>query len=220
MKATAVIADAQYLTRMGAIRICTDSPAIEEIVTVTTREELEKTLSEHPESILILDYLRFNAMEAADIRALREKFPDAGLVIISADEDRNRIFAIAEAGVHSFLSKNCSEEEIHNAVLAVSRRKKFFCNSILEIILEGKMEAENVNNCQPSELTDREFEVLLKVLDGKSAKDIGEELFLSIHTVYTHRKNILRKLGVKNSSELLKYALKSGIISPNGEVNT
>jgi len=92
----------------------------------------------------------------------------------------------------------------------LSRGEKFFCNKILDVILEKHL-IEDKDDCKSASLSEREIELIKLAVKGFSNKEIADKLFLSIHTVYTHRKNIMRKLKIKSPVELVLYALNSGI---------
>jgi DNA-binding CsgD family transcriptional regulator len=81
----------------------------------------------------------------------------------------------------------------------------------LEFIIDKSFQKKE--DCEPTKLTAREIEILKLSAEGLDAKEIADKLFLSPHTVYTHRKNIMKKLNLKSNSELIKYAYKNNIVS-------
>ena len=120
-------------------------------------------------------------------------------------------YSVVEDGVNSFLTKSCNEEEIINAVKATAKGEKFFCHKIINFILEKSFQKED-DNCEPTPLTPREIEIVRLVAQGKIAKEIASQLNLSTHTVYTHRKKIMKKLEFKHASDLVMYAISKGIV--------
>jgi DNA-binding NarL/FixJ family response regulator len=120
------------------------------------------------------------------------------------------LFAAVACGVTSFLTKTCDETEIFSAVRAAAKREKFFCSKVLDVLLEKHF--PGTDNCAATELSVRETEIVRLVAEGYSSKDIAKMLFLSPHTVHTHRKNILRKLGIGSTSELVLYAVNTGLV--------
>ncbi|MBL4651877.1 MAG: helix-turn-helix transcriptional regulator, partial [Flavobacteriales bacterium] len=84
----------------------------------------------------------------------------------------------------------------------------------LNAINEESLDARN-SSCAPIKLSKRELEIIAMIADGMTNKDIAQKLFLSTHTVMTHRKNIMNKLGVKNTAGIVIYAVKENVISPN-----
>ena len=111
--------------------------------------------------------------------------------------------------VNSFLSKKCDEKEIIDAVHATSKNEKYYCTNVLNCLLEKSFPKDD---CSPRPLSPREIEVVQLVAKGLIAKEIASELYLSTHTIYTHRKNIMKKLKIGTTSELVLYAVREGII--------
>lgn len=96
---------------------------------------------------------------------------------------------------------------------------QFFCGQILETIQRANIDVEDINlenfSCEPVVLSERELEIIVKIAEGFTNGQIAELLHLSTHTVNTHRKNIMAKLGVKNTAGIVMYAVKSNLVSPN-----
>ena len=115
--------------------------------------------------------------------------------------------------MNSFLTKECDETEILDAVMATAKNERFFCSKILNYILEKSFNKSI--SCKPSPLSQREVEIVRLIAKGLIAKEIADRLNLSTHTVYTHRKNIMSKLKVKSASELVLYAVNNGIVDVN-----
>ncbi|MFT5383147.1 MAG: DNA-binding NarL/FixJ family response regulator [Saprospiraceae bacterium] len=172
--------------------------------------DLKHLLKGNSIDVVILDHLQTNNFGDDVFQTIRTLSPKTQILIISADDNKQNIYKVIESGVNSFLTKQCDEEEIINAVKATAKGEKFFCSKVLNFILEksfGKAE-----NCAPSPLTPRECEIVRLVSAGKIAKEIAGELNLSTHTVYTHRKNIMKKLQLNSTSELVMYAISTGLV--------
>ena len=112
--------------------------------------------------------------------------------------------------MNSFLSKQCDEKEILDAVLATAKGEKFYCTNVLNYLLEKSFPKET--ECKPLPLSAREVEIVQLISTGLIAKEIAGKLNLSTHTIYTHRKNIMKKLGIGSTSELVLYAVNEGIV--------
>jgi len=106
-----------------------------------------------------------------------------------------------------------------NAVEETARGSKFFCGQILETIRKASIDVEDIDfdsfSCEPIVVSDRENEIITLIAEGLTNIQIAEQLFLSSHTVNTHRKNIMAKLGVKNTAGIVMYAVKTNLVSPN-----
>ena len=209
-----VLADAQFLARAGFRHLFAGEENVEVVGEAATAPQLESVLEAHPADLVIFDYHDSDVFGIADIQKVKATRPEMSFLVVTADKDKGNIFDILSLGVNSILTKNCSREEIINAVLATSRKEKFFCNSVLDIILEkhlGGGEAEEAN-CAPSSLTPREIEIVELIANGVSTRDLADQLHLSTHTIYTHRKNIMKKLGINSVSELVLYAVNAGLV--------
>jgi DNA-binding NarL/FixJ family response regulator len=122
-------------------------------------------------------------------------------------------------GVMSYIKKDCDLQEISDAVLETAKGNKFFCGKILETINKANLDVDDIDygvlTCDPVMMSERENEIIVLIADGYTNDQIAEMLFLSKHTVNTHRKNILFKLGVKNTAGIVMYAVKTQLVSPN-----
>jgi DNA-binding NarL/FixJ family response regulator len=96
---------------------------------------------------------------------------------------------------------------------------RFFCGQILDSIRKESIDIEDLNiaemSCEPVNISEREMEVIKLIAQGNTNQEIADKLFLSHHTVNTHRKNIMAKLGVKNTAAIVMYAVKTELVSPN-----
>jgi len=116
---------------------------------------------------------------------------------------------LLDMGVRCILTKGCSKQEILNAIHSISKGNRFYCNRILDQVMT-RSESDEVT-CEPADLSPREFEVLQLITKGKKTVDIADQLNISIHTINSHRKNILKKLNLKSPAELIVYAVESGM---------
>lgn len=208
-----LVADNQYLSSAGFKQICDERNDLEYVGKANNQQDLLKSLSNLGNGVLVIDYSSGGDLSLETIKKVKSIQPETSIMVITADDHKQHIFQALEYGVNSFLTKNCSREEIINAILASARKEKFFCNKVLNLILEKHLSPEEDENCNPSKLTTRELEIVELIAEGKSTKEIASHLFLSTHTVYTHRKNIMKKLGVNSGAELILYAIKTGLVS-------
>lgn len=207
------IADSQYLTRVGLRHILASTNDVTLVGETTNESELLGLLESQSVDVVILDYNQPGKFGPETVTRLLASESPPGLVIISEDNDKAQIFSVLEAGVGSYLTKECDEKEILDAVQAARRGDKFFCTKILDFLLEetlGKPSKKQTQGCGATPLSPREVEIVRLIARGMVAKEISLELHLSTHTVYTHRKNIMRKLDMTTASELVKYALDRG----------
>lgn len=212
MSVNIVIADNQYLTRQGLKAIVRDQYGLE-VKEADSHDALVAIAKEESIDLLIVDY----GPKEFDVIKFKEHFPDVKVLAIAHDYTtldkpvtQQTLVAVVKTGIDSHITKDCSEEEFIDAIQATLSGSKFFCNQILNIVLDNKFQK---SNCDFTSLTPREIDIVKCSVDGLTAKQTAEKLFLSYHTVNTHRKNIMKKLGFKTSNELILYAVNTGLIS-------
>ena len=206
-----VLADAHYLTRLGLKQLIAGHSALEIAGEAENEEELREVLKEVRPHIVFMDYNQPGYFDCNSVAIIHQLCPKANTLLISGDNNKENIFRVLEYNVKSFLTKSCGEQEILDAIRATEKGDKFFCTKIIDYLLEKSFSKEE-ENCAPSPLTPREIEIVQLIAKGLIAKEIADLLNLSTHTVYTHRKNIMRKLQLNTSSELVLYAVNNGIV--------
>ena len=202
-----LISDPQFLTRNGLFHLLdnADRFAIEMTEDITTVENLSQY------DIIITDYLQPYSLDVHEdhYNFLFPGYSDKVLVI-SADNDRSRIKEIINMGTPGFLTKDCTPDEILSALEMISQGNRFYCNKVLETLIH--IDGNDPNDCVPTTLSSRETEILKLIAGGKSTAQIADELHISIHTVNSHRKNILKKLKLTSPTQLVAYAHEIGLV--------
>ncbi|NQZ78573.1 MAG: response regulator transcription factor [Ekhidna sp.] len=205
MKSKVILADFQFLTRKGMAALIQAIPSMHLVRQVMHENELEDTLREVAPELAVVDV---HGKEDVLIPQIA-KIEGTSFLVISNTQNRESIQRLLDSGVKGILTKNCSEEEITNGLIAVSEGSRFFCNTVLEMMTNRENDEED---CEPTNITKREFEVIELITQGKSTAQIAEKLHLSVHTINSHRKNILKKLKLGSPAELIVYALESGLV--------
>jgi DNA-binding NarL/FixJ family response regulator len=140
-------------------------------------------------------------------------------VAITPDPSQTALMSALRAGVHSYIKKDCGRQEIIDAVLQTADGGKFFCGKILGAVQQASLNLERLVDdplsCDPVLLTERESEIIRLIAEGCSYTRIADRLGLSAHTVISHRRNIMAKLGVNSTAAVVMYAVKHGFASPN-----
>lgn len=208
-----VLADAQYLTRAGLKYLLAGQPQLKVVAEATDRAELSLAIAQKQPDIVIIDHHNTDQFSLDDIAWLHAAHPKISALLVTDDHDRAHIYQLLDQGVNCILTKHCGPEEIVSAVLATAKKEKFFCNKVLEVILEKENSPED-SSCRPSNLSVREVEIVGLISQGVTTKEIADRLCLSTHTVYTHRKNIMKKLSINSVSELILFAMNSGMLKP------
>jgi DNA-binding NarL/FixJ family response regulator len=206
------LADKQALTRVGLRSFIEEKTDLDLLEEVNSLQDLIETLKNHQPQVLLIDYNLRDFISIKDLREARKLSPNTRILVISSDNNKANIFEVLEIGVNGYVTKECSQQEIVGAIYATAKGEKFFCNKVLDLILEKHLK-KDADECLPTELSVREVEVVKWTASGLNARQIADKLHLSHHTVYTHRKNVMKKLTLGSVSELTLYAVKTGIIN-------
>ncbi|MDC1451882.1 response regulator transcription factor [Vicingaceae bacterium] len=203
-------ANANVLMASGLNTILNKGGGIDSIDNAVDEQSLFTNLDEADYDLIVIDPLSSSErFTVATTLKLREKYPEKKVLIISDLHSPQNVLQILEKGVQGYLTRQCDEAEITHAIFAIAKGEKFYCNKVIDIALNKEFDPEN---CEPTSLTERENEITALIASGFTNKEIGVKLYLSHHTIHTHRKNILKKLGIKSASELTVYAMSVGLI--------
>ena len=165
--------------------------------------------------VVIMDVTMPNLNGIEATRQITGQYPEIKVVALSMHADKQFVTGILSAGASGYLTKNCSFDELVKAVRLVAENKKYLCPDVTGIVIEQSLSGGSGTDSSATDLlTAREREVLQLLAEGKTIKQIAEQLFLSIKTIYTHRDQIMKKLHVENMAELTKLALRDGLIAP------
>lgn len=171
---------------------------------------MHAALETTPVDILLLDINLPDANSIELIRPLKEKYPALSIIIISVHNEYAVINSVLQEGAQGYIQKNASVEEIITGIREILKGNRFLCAQTQHIIeMKTKGELSSV-----PKLTRREKEILTEVASGLTTPQIAEKLFISPHTVESHRKNLIEKFGTKNLSSAIKLATEYGIILP------
>jgi DNA-binding NarL/FixJ family response regulator len=179
---------------------------------VGNEEELIASLKINQPDLVVMDYSQSDNFRPGSVAKIRSISPLSQILIISADTRKENIFQVLELGVTSFLTKTCGTNEILDAAQATLKGDKFFCTRVIDFLLEKSFAKDTDVSCAPTPLSNREIEIVQLSAKGLIAKEIADVLNLSTHTVYTHRKNIMKKLHISSASELVLYAVNKGLV--------
>lgn len=205
-----IIAEAQPLARHGLAAVLAEQGGFEIAGVAQNRDSLLQLLNDMDEAIIMFGDHPDNAFGHETMQHILKHHPKMRVLAISGIISPENVLPAVSAGVDGFLTKDCSIEEIVQATQSVARGDRFFCNTVLQVIINGKPEEAD---CDSTKLSEREQEIARMVALGNTNKQIAEQLFISVHTVHTHRKNIMKKLGCHSSAELTMFCMRTGLVS-------
>lgn len=209
-----IIADNQDITKAGMMFLLSRQKDTALLLEADNKAELIQQLRLHPGAVVILDYTSFDFVSSDELIVLHERFKEADWLLFSDELSigflRQVLFSSMSFGV---VLKDNSKEEIFTALQCASRKERFICNHVSNLLLSGNSQTSLLHPIQQNDLlTPAERSILKEIALGKTTKEIAVERNLSFHTINSHRKNIFRKLGVNNAHEATKYAMKAGIV--------
>lgn len=168
------------------------------------------SLEEKQPSILFYDKSNTSIFTHSLLKEIRCRFQNLKIIVLSDLDSVSEISEIIDLGVQAYLTYDCNEEEIEKALTHLNKNENFFCNKVLSKVLDFKTQDDAI--CIAIPLTQREIEIAKYIAEGNTNKQIAEILCISPHTVHSHRKSLMKKLGVSSASDVTRYAYKKGLI--------
>ena len=205
-----LIADDHQLFREGLTNLLADAPDIEIVAQAENGQEvLEKVRFSKPDIVLMdIGMPILNGIDAT--KALCKEFPDIKTIALSMHDEKTYIKGMLEAGAWGYLLKNCKYDQLVNAIIQVYNGEKYLDTHATRVIIQDYLKNDSQGMMK---LSERESEILKMLAEGRSVREISETLFISIKTVGSHKQNIFDKLEFENMAQLIKFALKNGIVS-------
>ena len=208
-----IIADNQDISKAGMMFLLSKQKEVSLLLEADNKAELIQQLRLYPQAVIILDYTLFNFAGADELIVLQERFKEADWILFSDELSlnflRQVLFSSMAFGV---VMKDNSKEEIMTAIQCATRKQRYICNHVSNLLLSGTSSPLAASSMDDHLLTQTEKNILKEIALGKTTKEIAAEKNLSFHTINSHRKNIFRKLGVNNVHEATKYAMRAGIV--------
>ena len=204
-------ANSNVLMHHGLRKVC-EGGGVSKIQQVESEKELMVRLSEEHYEIMVIDPRKEHGFDIESVHRIQEELPATKILIISDIKNEASVLKILENGVQGYLTYECDADEIVHAIFSIAKGEKFYCNKVLDIVFNKHLYKKEMDDCEATNLTSRETEIAEMIARGMSNKEVAEAIHLSPHTVHTHRKNIMKKLGVRSASELTIYAISTGLI--------
>jgi len=210
-----LIADDHGIVRQGTRSLLEREPDLQVIGEAEDgRSAVEMTDLLRPD-IVVLDIAmpQLNGLDAS--AQIVRRHPDLGVIILSMHEEEDYLVRALSAGVRGYLLKDTAQIDLVRAVRAVAQKKAFFSPAIAQMMVEDftrQMQRKGIADSYEL-LTEREREILQLLAEGKSNKEAATILNVSPYTIETHRNNMMQKLNLHNTAEIVLYAVRKKIIS-------
>lgn len=204
------------MIRMGIATLLKDETGLEVVGEVATGTDVIRFMEDQPVDIVLMDiYMpEMNGMEATKV--LKKQYPDLKILAISMHDEYKYIKGIIQAGADGYILKHTEKEDLVDAIKSISEGKQYFSQEIMSRIVSKTMSGEKditENDISSNGLTKREVQVLALIAREYTNKEIADELSINIRTVDTYKRNLLKKLKVKNVVGLVKYAINQGLLA-------
>jgi DNA-binding NarL/FixJ family response regulator len=207
-----LLADDHKIVRDGISALLEDEEQFKVIAEAENGKVAIELCKDHPIDIVILD-LNMPKMDGFEtIKHLKKNYPDIRILVLSMLNKHDSIKKTVEAGVNGYLLKSSSGEELQTALSTIVHGGHYFCEESTKTIMEGLAGAKPRKFIAIEEITSREQDILQLICKELTNAEIAEQLNISVRTVDSHRRNLLQKIGAKNTAGLVKFAFRSGLV--------
>jgi two-component system response regulator NreC len=208
-----LLVDDHAVVRSGLKMLLENERDVEIIGEASSASEAMEAATRLKPNVILMDIGLPDLSGIDATREIKKRTPDVAIVALTIHEDEEYFFRMLEAGASGYVPKRAAPEELLTAIRAAATGQVYLYPSLAKLLvrdfLDGGRAAEQE---APSDLTDREHEVLTYLAEGASNEEIATSLVISPKTVARHRENIMRKLNLHSRAELVRYAIRKGII--------
>ncbi len=206
-----LLVDDHAMIRSGIRMILMDEKDIEIVGEAESGAQAISMLNENEIDVVVMDIALGEMSGIETTQLIKESLPSVQVVALTMHEDEEYFFKMLEAGACGYVPKRAAPQELITAIRAASRQEVYIYPSLTKLLVRDRLRKSDKKRAT-NPLTDREQEVLTFLADGLSNHEIGNTLHISPKTVGRHRENIMRKLKLHNRTELVKFAIRKGII--------
>jgi len=213
-KIRVLVVDDHTIVRDGICALLALAGDIEVVGEAANGSEALKMVKELEPDVVLMDITMpiMDGLEAT--RRIHKEFPRIRVLALTQYDDKEYVFPVIEAGASGFISKVAASLELTSGIRSIYQGDSYLSPSVARLLIEDYQRGEGRVIREPYEqLTDRERDVLKLVAEGHTTKEVADILVVSPRTVEGHKTNFMAKLGIHNRTELVKYALRKGIIT-------
>jgi DNA-binding NarL/FixJ family response regulator len=208
-----LLVDDHALVRAGMRSLLRDLPEVEVVAEAADGAEALAAAERVRPDVVLMDIAMkgMNGLEAA--ARMRERLPGVKVVILSMHTSEEYVLLALRAGAAAYLIKDSATSELELALKCVMRGETYLSPAISRQVVDGYVQRVGAG-AGPDPLTPRQRDVLKRIAEGRSTKEIAYDLNLSVKTVETHRAQIMERLGIRDVAGLVRYAMRTGLIPP------
>ncbi len=213
MKIRLLMVDDHAVVRSGLHMILDPEEDIEIVGEAETAKQAIQLVEQIKPDVVLLDIHLPDLSGIETAKIIKDRFPEIAIVALTINEDEEYFFKMLEAGASGYVPKRAAPEELLTAIRAAAKGEVYIYPSLAKLLVKDFLSQPQTRTSRSKDgLTERETELLAHLADGASNMEIADTLHISPKTVARHRENIMRKLKLRNRTELVKYAIRKGII--------
>ncbi|MFA5787758.1 MAG: response regulator transcription factor [Actinomycetota bacterium] len=213
-KIRVLVVDDHAVVREGIKMVLETDPELQVVAEASSGEEAVEKVRELSPSVVVMDIGMPGMSGFEATRRIRQAQPDAKVLALTIHDSEAHVFQMLQAGAVGYVLKRAPAVDVIQAVKGAARGEAILYPSVAKLLIRDYLSrverGEEVGSFDT--LSDREREILKLIAEGRTNKEIAELLYLSVKTVQAHRANLMRKLGMHDRTELVKYAIRKGII--------
>jgi DNA-binding NarL/FixJ family response regulator len=214
-KIRVLVVDDHTIVRDGISALLALAGDIDVVGEATNGNEALKMATKLKPDVVLMDIAMpiMGGLEAT--RRISRELPDTKVLVVTQHDDKEYVFPVIESGASGLISKAGASSELAEGIRAVYRGDSFLSPSVAKLLVENYQQTagDRVQQDPYNQLTEREREILKLLAEGFSSQEIADMLVITRKTVEGHKTNLMAKLGIHNKIDLVKYALRRGIIS-------
>jgi len=212
-----LLVDDHEIVRDGLKTLMDSQHGLDIVAEAEDGSEAVEACQKYEIDLIIMD-INMPGMDGIEAtKKIKETCPDVKVLALTMSDSDVHIRKMIEAGASGYILKNAGREELKKAIQAIMNDQHYFSDkatqSVMMELVRSKGKQKGVG---PSEMTDRELEVLGLIVKEYTNQEIAKKLFISVRTVDAHRRNLLQKSGARNTAGLVRYALENGLFEDNG----
>lgn len=210
-----LLVDDHQIMREGLMSLMAGEPDLEVVGDASDGRQAVQLAKRLKPDLVVMDISMPGLSGIEATRQILNELDRVRVLALSMHADPRFVAGALEAGAHGYMIKDCTSQELLECIRTVAGGGTYLSPQVAEVVVKGFVRrlGEETGTPPASVLTPREREVLQLLVEGHTVKAIAERIHLGVKTVETHRRNIMEKLGLKNLVDLIKYAMREGVVS-------
>ena len=207
-----LIVDDHQIVIDGILQMLANQSDIQSVGTAQSGEEALAFLANQQADVVLLDINMPGMGGVQACKQIRKKYPSTHILILSMFKEINMVSSMIRAGAHGYVLKSEGQEEVIKAIITVHEQGEYFSEEVQKLIRSGLRIKRKSGNQFIPKLSRREQQILELILNEYTTQEIAQQLAIAFNTVESYRKNLLAKLGARNTAGMVRIALENGLV--------